>query len=388
MADQWYYAQQGQRQGPVSEEQLKQLASSGELKPTDKVWKKGMAAWEAASAVEGLFPKPAKNEPPPVEFSEEQGQLPQSLDFLSHTAQQGQGVKVKAKGMAASLFQRGKNAAHLVAKQAERTKLVNMTLPAAYQALGKQVHGAGSYRDEFAETFKKIDGPLTEIAALQAHSAAAPKAEGFAAKAKSAVDATTDMAHVQALKLKLSHSFTELGKAVFEKHGTESGPEAVVRPILDCRARLEKLDSEIKGLSQSEPGQVLTPRRLAVGGLALAALLLIFALRGMFFGAGNSRPELASGEPARGTAKSTAAVETWETAKKAGPTKEDLARVEARVKEGDQLWDQDKKAEAVGKYMALVNGSKDTLDHETYGRLLARTVDYLVDGDDISTDNC
>ena len=51
MAEQWYYAQQGQRQGPVAEEQLKQLASSGQLKPTDKVWKKDMAAWEAASSL-------------------------------------------------------------------------------------------------------------------------------------------------------------------------------------------------------------------------------------------------------------------------------------------------------------------------------------------------
>ncbi len=69
MAEQWYYSQQGQRQGPVLEEQLKQLAASGQLKPTDKVWKKGMAAWEAASAVEGLIPKPAEDEPPPLESS-------------------------------------------------------------------------------------------------------------------------------------------------------------------------------------------------------------------------------------------------------------------------------------------------------------------------------
>ena len=66
MSDQWYYAQQGQRQGPVSEEQLKQLASTGQVKPTDKVWKQGMAEWQAASAVEGLIPKPAENEPPPL----------------------------------------------------------------------------------------------------------------------------------------------------------------------------------------------------------------------------------------------------------------------------------------------------------------------------------
>ena len=53
--DQWFYAQQGQRQGPMSEEQLRGLASAGQLKPTDLVWKKGMAEWTKASQ---MFPLP------------------------------------------------------------------------------------------------------------------------------------------------------------------------------------------------------------------------------------------------------------------------------------------------------------------------------------------
>jgi hypothetical protein len=67
MADQWYYVQQGQRQGPVAEEELKQLASSGQLKPTDKVWKQGMAVWTEASQVDGLIPPPDPSQPPPLE---------------------------------------------------------------------------------------------------------------------------------------------------------------------------------------------------------------------------------------------------------------------------------------------------------------------------------
>ena len=65
MADQWYYSGNGQRRGPVSEEELKQLAASGQLKPTDKVWRKGMASWATASTIEGLIPE--QNEPPPLE---------------------------------------------------------------------------------------------------------------------------------------------------------------------------------------------------------------------------------------------------------------------------------------------------------------------------------
>ncbi|MGQ9574303.1 MAG: DUF4339 domain-containing protein [Thermoguttaceae bacterium] len=59
MADQWYYAHQGQQAGPVSTEQLRELAASGRLQPGDLVWKQGMAAWAAASTVEGLFAAPA-----------------------------------------------------------------------------------------------------------------------------------------------------------------------------------------------------------------------------------------------------------------------------------------------------------------------------------------
>jgi len=66
MEDQWYYTGQKQRMGPVSEGQLRQLASTGQLKPTDLVWKQGMASWRPASEVAGLFPPSISDEPPPL----------------------------------------------------------------------------------------------------------------------------------------------------------------------------------------------------------------------------------------------------------------------------------------------------------------------------------
>ena len=66
MADQWYYAQEGQQQGPVSQEQLKELASSGQLKPSNTVWKQGMAQWAKAGQVSGLFPASDPAQPPPT----------------------------------------------------------------------------------------------------------------------------------------------------------------------------------------------------------------------------------------------------------------------------------------------------------------------------------
>ena len=55
MADQWYYSRNGQRFGPVSAGQLKQLASASQLLPTDALWKEGLKDWVPASSVRGLF---------------------------------------------------------------------------------------------------------------------------------------------------------------------------------------------------------------------------------------------------------------------------------------------------------------------------------------------
>jgi hypothetical protein len=61
MTEQWYYAQQGQRIGPVSEEQIRQMMSSGQIQPTDSVWKQGMAQWTQANKIFSS-PVPAKHQ--------------------------------------------------------------------------------------------------------------------------------------------------------------------------------------------------------------------------------------------------------------------------------------------------------------------------------------
>jgi uncharacterized RDD family membrane protein YckC len=58
MSDQWFYAQSGQQKGPVSIDALRQLIASGALRPTDLVWREGMANWTALQAVPELGPPP------------------------------------------------------------------------------------------------------------------------------------------------------------------------------------------------------------------------------------------------------------------------------------------------------------------------------------------
>ncbi len=53
----WYYSQENQRLGPVSEEELLRPVGEGTITPKTKVWKEGMADWQPwGSVVAAMFP--------------------------------------------------------------------------------------------------------------------------------------------------------------------------------------------------------------------------------------------------------------------------------------------------------------------------------------------
>jgi uncharacterized RDD family membrane protein YckC len=51
----WYYAVSGEQRGPVPLETLRAMVASRQLHPQDLVWSAGMANWQPANSVEGLF---------------------------------------------------------------------------------------------------------------------------------------------------------------------------------------------------------------------------------------------------------------------------------------------------------------------------------------------
>jgi len=55
MPNEWFYARDDQQVGPVSFDQLRQLVTTGGVRPSDHIWKEGLAAWLPASQVPGLF---------------------------------------------------------------------------------------------------------------------------------------------------------------------------------------------------------------------------------------------------------------------------------------------------------------------------------------------
>ena len=64
----WYYAKDGQQNGPVTTEEITRLVATGTITAKDLVWRDGMTDWKPAGELPELAPKPAATPimPPPV----------------------------------------------------------------------------------------------------------------------------------------------------------------------------------------------------------------------------------------------------------------------------------------------------------------------------------
>jgi hypothetical protein len=81
MASEWFYTLNGEQSPtPATSEQLRQFAASGQLLPTDMVWREGMPNWVPASSIKGLFGSrsaaPAPATAPAAEFPPLSGEVP------------------------------------------------------------------------------------------------------------------------------------------------------------------------------------------------------------------------------------------------------------------------------------------------------------------------
>lgn len=64
MAESWYFERGNQRFGPLSSQELRKLASTGGLRPTDLLWRRGMGSSVPASNAKGLFPEATSEQAP------------------------------------------------------------------------------------------------------------------------------------------------------------------------------------------------------------------------------------------------------------------------------------------------------------------------------------
>src|ERR1700761_3261450 len=55
----WFYADRGQQQGPFPEAQFRDFISRGIIRADTMVWTEGMAGWQKAGEIPGLFSQAA-----------------------------------------------------------------------------------------------------------------------------------------------------------------------------------------------------------------------------------------------------------------------------------------------------------------------------------------
>lgn len=239
----WHYSRNGNQIGPVTAADLKRLVSTGQLSPSDLIWKEGWEDWKPAGSIKGLFADalPSKPVPPP---------LPVATD--AKASQTSGNVSDAVKSDLSDLMTTAKKAKDFAVAQTQKTQITQITLPKAYLALGKKLFDEGRFKDEFADLFQRISAINAEIDTVKSSANERPQATDLKGKLQSG--AASLLAHGQGAKLGLQRDsqLRALGKKAFESHGTEAGIPDVVSPIREALDELQKINARIAESSSGE----------------------------------------------------------------------------------------------------------------------------------------
>lgn len=171
-----------------------------------------------------------------------------------------------------------KAAFELVSKQVVKIKLTSFTLPSLYRHLGEYCYSSASSRNDFSTQFEQIDKVKAELA-ITIQQTPPPIQPSLITKFKALLTMVTKAAQFRMLLRKQSLLFTNLGKVAFEKQGESSGPENLAAPVRDALGQLESLKSTISAINSQNKGNWITPKRLAIAGVALLLLISFVGLK-------------------------------------------------------------------------------------------------------------
>jgi molecular chaperone DnaK len=188
------------------------------------------------------------------------------------------------KGRLAGLWSNTQSAAQLVKKQAERTQLANVTLPATFRELGRHIYTNGQFREEYSEQYDSIGDLERKLQQLPTFAAPAEEAQRAGGKVKGLAGSVTAAADRKVLEHKRRKAFAILGKAAYEQHGEHAGEAELVSKISECRSQIESLKAEIAELSEMGKGQLITPKRITITAAVVLVLFVLVAFRWAFPG--------------------------------------------------------------------------------------------------------
>lgn len=281
MQAQWHYEHDGQWIGPVSAEYLGALLSRGELRrdapvrlandfgqphdsttiTADQAVSFGDAPPTSGPHLGELRGGTSPSRPAPHATASDEG-LPSPLV---------RGTRFLRRSLDA-LTEESKAAGQLAAKHAERWKLEQTTLRAAYLLLGQSVRRENRYRAELARWHERLDELAAQISGLRQSPPPDREFPSLWDKARTASAHAAAAPRIEALSIRAKQLLRELGKAAFERHGAQAAPDAFVRPLRSALDHYDALTRDIDRLSRTPPGRLISPRRAAAQSIRAATL--------------------------------------------------------------------------------------------------------------------
>jgi hypothetical protein len=176
-----------------------------------------------------------------------------------------------------------KTAGTLVAKQAERTQLTNVTLQNAYSAYGKAIFKDAAAHADLEELVSKVRTLLDERKRLSQASANTPAATSLMQKAQQVASGAADLAKGKALDLRVHMELARLGKAAYELNTMPSGLESLRAPIATSVDTLDRLNKEIDELTLATKKAWLSPRGNAFNWKEFSQRTWVVVVSGLVF---------------------------------------------------------------------------------------------------------
>ncbi len=367
MANQWYYNRDGEQQGPISDTDLRKLAADGSLNQDDQIWKEGMAEWRKAGAMKGLFAD-AKKMPPPI---------PAVAPALTDNPSSDVAREKKSR---ASFGESAKFAGQLVAKQAELTKIQQVSLPGLYAKIGNQVFADGSQKQRHETLFDEIERLNKTISDLEQAGDKQPEAKTFSDKAMALGGKAATATRLKAAQLQRRQKHVALGKSVFEEGQTPDICKSEKASIDGLLARSEELRAETstvkEQLSEQRREAAQTGRSFFASTTVVLSLAVLCAPIGLF---------LIWRHPtwSKDTKKKWAGVSVACFLVFAVFAKMQEAATLKELAAADQLWDDGDNADAIDEYRKLIGES--SLPSSEVPRLYRRVIEFDCEHDNIES---
>lgn len=195
------------------------------------------------------------------------------------SAGDGTDLHAVAKRFVAIARGRAEQAGRLTQANAERTTLAKVSLPRAYAELGKAVYDDPAKRGHTPAPCELVAALISERQRLEAEMRSGPSPSTLAEKAKKAGAEAAAIARIKAQDRKIYQQFVRVGEAAYAARGMNAGPTEVVKRVAELLARRDELDTETNAIEAASTGQVITPRRIALGvGLSFGVALMLFVM--------------------------------------------------------------------------------------------------------------